>query len=218
MLDSKLILIEGLPGAGKTTTTAQLGQMLQGQGIPCRWYLEEDPDHPIDCADMKLKDLHEKLPPLWETFVRQAKQEVAVTVIESRLWQNTALFMLMAEYPVEQIIRLHQRVCQVLAPLSPVLLYLFQADVEIAQRRICKVRGQDWMEQEMQSLSKYPWFQSCGLNGFDGWLLFFRAWDGVADELFRDFPYRKTRIENPQDDWGRAYREIGDVLGVCLSS
>ena len=186
--------------------------MLQGEGIPCRWYLEEDPDHPIDCADMKLKDLDEKLPPLWAAFVDQAQQEPAVTIIESRLWQNTAMFMLMAEYPLEEIIRLHRQVCQVLAPLSPVLLVLYQADVESAQCRICQARGQTWLAREMKSLRKYPWFQTRGLAGFDGWLGFFQEWDLVADELFRDFPYRKIKIENPQDDWARAYRIIEDFL------
>ena len=136
MLDSKLILIEGLPGAGKTSTTERLGQALQRQGIPCRWHLEEDEGHPIDCSDLKLKDLDEKLPPLWEAFVEGTLQAPTVTIIESRLWQNTALFMLMAEYPVEQIVRLHQQVCQVIGPLSPVLFYLYQSDVEGAQRRM----------------------------------------------------------------------------------
>jgi hypothetical protein len=215
ILKTRLILIEGLPGAGKTSTTTYLGQNLQKQRVPCRWYLEEDPAHPIDCADMKLKNLDEKLPPLWGAFVERAAQEPRVTIIESRLWQNTALFMLMAEYPVEQIIRLHQRVYQVLSPLSPVLLYLYQADVESAQRRICEVRGEAWLAREMRSLRKYPWFQSRGLDGFDGWLGFFQEWDVVADRLYEGWPYRKTKIEDPPNDWDGAYQQMLRFLHPC---
>jgi hypothetical protein len=119
MLNTKLILIEGLPGAGKTTATAHLGTLLQQCGLTCRWFLEGDEPHPITCLDLKLRDLPQKLPPLWKTFTEQVQQDPTVTIIESRLWQNTALFMFMSEYPVAEIIQLHQLVWQVLAPLAP---------------------------------------------------------------------------------------------------
>jgi tRNA uridine 5-carbamoylmethylation protein Kti12 len=51
MIKTKLILIEGLPGAGKTTTAIHLGTDLQEQGLSCRWYLEKDEPHPIACLE-----------------------------------------------------------------------------------------------------------------------------------------------------------------------
>ena len=215
MLDTKLILIEGLPGAGKTTTSIHLGKNLQEAGIPCNWYLEEDVGHPIDCVDFKIKDLQEKLPLLWEAFVERARQNQTVTVIESRLWQNTALFMLMAEYPVEEIMRLHQQVWQVLAPLSPVLLYLYEGDVEGALRRTYKSRGEARMATEFENTNRYPWFQSRGLYDHAGWVQFFQEWLLVAEELFEDWPYHKTKIENPHEDWGRTYQKLQRFLEVA---
>jgi len=54
---TKLILIEGLPGAGKSTTTTHLGSFPQRGGRACRWYLEEDDPHPIACLDFRLENL-----------------------------------------------------------------------------------------------------------------------------------------------------------------
>jgi thymidylate kinase len=85
MLNTKLILIEGLPGVGKTTASVRLGTYLQQQGIACHWYLETDDPHPIACLDFKLEDQAEKLPPLWKVFVEKALQAPTVTIIESRL-------------------------------------------------------------------------------------------------------------------------------------
>ena len=142
--NTKLILIEGIPGAGKTTSCEHLGRRLQQQDIACRWYLEEDDPHPIDCSNFKLKDLAKKLPPLWLAFVENTLRENIVTIIESRLWQNTLLFMFMSEYPIDEKVGVHQLVWQKLSPLSPALIYLHQDDIEIALKQIYRLRSKDW--------------------------------------------------------------------------
>lgn len=214
ILNSKLILIEGLPGAGKTTSSIHLGKFLQRGGFACRWYLENDDPHPIDCSNLKLKDLPQKLPPLWSAFKEQALRENFVTVIESRIWQNTALFMLMDEYPVDEILHVHQLVWEELAPLSPVLLYLFQDDIEIALNRLYTIRSKTVIEQDIQTTSQYKWFQSRGLKDLDGWVQFFKEWQVVAEQLYSDWPFRKTKIHDPHDDWNIAYHQMHRFLQI----
>ena len=72
MLNTKLILIEGLLGSGKSTTAEHLGTFLQQQGIDGRWYLEEDDPHPIPCFDLKLANLTQEWIPLWHSFTERA--------------------------------------------------------------------------------------------------------------------------------------------------
>ncbi len=214
MLTTKLILIEGLPGAGKTTASVHLGTFLQRHGMDCKWYLEKDEPHPIACLDFKLKDLSRKLPHLWTTFTKRARQDPTITIIESRLWQNTALFMFMSEFPVAEIIQLHQLVWQVLAPLAPILVYLHQDHVESALRRLYTFRDEKWLNRTLETTCRYPWFQSRGLTDFTGWVEFFQAWQLVAEQLFHDWPYQKTKIDNPHDDWARAYQQIFRFLQI----
>ena len=208
MTNTKLILIEGIPGAGKTTSCIQLGRMLQEQAVTCRWYLEEDDPHPIDCTDLKLKDLARKLPPMWSAFVAQALRKDDVSIIESRLWQNTLLFMFMSEYPLDEILDIHKMVWKELSPLNPVLIVLYQDDIQIALKRLYTMRNKELIEKDIKTTSQYAWFRSRDLNDLSGWVQFFNEWQAVAAQLFRDWPYAKIKITNPHDDWGVAYQEM----------
>jgi thymidylate kinase len=212
MSDTKLALIEGSPGTGKSTTTRHIGSALQQLGIACRWYLEEDDPHPIACLDFAIKELPDKMIPLWTSFAEHAMQESVVTIIESRLWQNTALFMFMSNIEVEEIVQFNEQMGQALASLSPILVYLDQEDTEAALRRLYALRGEKWMQEALEMTTAYPWFQSRGLKDFAGWVQFFAEWQRVITQLFNDWPHRKIKVQNPHDDWERAYQQIDDYL------
>ena len=218
MSNTKLILIEGIPGAGKTTSCKQLGRVLQQQGITCRWYLENDDPHPIDCAHLKLKDLGEKLPSLWSAFAAQAMKVNDVLIIESRLWQNTLLFMFMSEYPIDEIIDVHKMVLEKLKALYPILIYLYQDDIQIALERLHTLRNKELIEKDIKTTSQYPWFQSRKLNNFNGWVRFFKEWQAVAEQLFSDWPFAKVKITNPHDNWGNTYQEMVRFFEINHSS
>ena len=214
MLKTKLILVEGLPGAGKSTTTEHLGIVLLRHGIECRWYLEDDDPHPIACLDFEIKALPQKMIPLWSSFTKQTTQESCVTVMESRLWQNTALFMYMSEWEADDILRFSKQVWQVLAPLSPILVYLDQDDTESALYRLYTLRGKKWMQWALKKTISYPWFQSRGLSDFAGWVQFFEEWQRMVQRLYNDWPYRKIKIQNPHEDWEKAYQQMYSFLQI----
>ena len=44
----RLVIIEGIPGSGKTTTASFVQAFLDQKGVPNRLYCEGDPDHPAD--------------------------------------------------------------------------------------------------------------------------------------------------------------------------
>lgn len=52
-LDARVILVEGLPGAGKTTLAAGLAHALERRGVAARWLREEDPAHPVTPRALK---------------------------------------------------------------------------------------------------------------------------------------------------------------------
>ena len=218
MPDTRLISVEGFPGAGKSTTTQHIGKKLQQRGIACRWYLEDDESNPIDCIDLEIKGLPEKMIPLWSRFVEQALQESSITVIESRLWQNTALFMHMSNWEASDILRFGCQQAQALAPLSPILVYLDQPDTESALRRLLSLRGEKWMQWALDVTTPYPWFQTRGVKDFNSWIQFFSEWQPVVARLYADWPHRKVKIHNPHDDWGKAYQQLDAFLQEALFS
>lgn len=214
MLNTKLILIEGLPGAGKSATTCHLRTTLEQRGLVCNAFQEEDQPHPIECLDFEIKGLPEKILPLWEKFAEHAIREPAITIIESRLWQNTSMYMYMSECATDEIIRFNRQVWQALESLSPVLLYLDQEDTQRALLRLHINRGKEWMEEALETTSQYKWFRERGLKDFAGWVQFFQEWRQVAERLFCDWPGRKLKIINAHDDWANSYREINKYLQI----
>jgi len=214
MLNTQLVLIEGLPGAGKSTTTVQLGAVLERQGIACRWFREEDDPHPLPCLDFAIQGLPLKMVPLWVDFVQHARQEAFVSIIESRLWQNTGLYMYMSGNEVDAILEFSRAVYQVLSPLSPVLIYLDQEDTEMALRRMSATRGETWLAETLAETLSYPWFKSRGINDFTGWIQFFATWHSVAERLFDEWPYQKIRILDPHADWADAQAKMYSFLQV----
>jgi hypothetical protein len=218
MRSTKLILIEGLPGAGKSTTTAYLQSVLRQNGLDCKQYLEEDNPHPIACLEFALAGLPGKVVPLWERFAGQAVLEPGITIIESRLWQNTAMFMYMGGCDVKEIYQFNEQVSQVLMPLRPILFYLDQDNTEEALHRLDTLRGSKWMREALNMTSSYQWFRSRRLNDFSGWVLFFKEWRLIAENLFSDWPGSKVKILNPHVDWVRAYEQMCRHLGVAAES
>ncbi len=214
MLDTQLILIEGFPGAGKSTTTRYLGEALRQRGAACRWYLEEDTPHPIDCNGFEIKGLTEKMIPLWTGFTAQTLQEPLITLIESRLWQNTALFMYMSNCTVDEIAELNRQQAQALAPLSPALIYLDQPDTEAAMHRLYTTRGEEWIQWALDKTTPYAWFQTRGLMDFAGWEQFFREWQVIAERLFDEWPHHKLKIQDAHQDWEAAYRQMEAFLEI----
>ncbi|HRJ58918.1 MAG TPA: hypothetical protein PLV64_21715, partial [Anaerolineales bacterium] len=47
-MQSKLILLEGIPGSGKSTAGATLQKFFEDTNIPSRFWSEGDFDHPAD--------------------------------------------------------------------------------------------------------------------------------------------------------------------------
>ncbi len=109
MLDTKLVFVEGLPGAGKSTTAEYLAMYLQQHGIPCRWFHELDETNPIPDLDVGIDQYPQKMVAAWRNFAKQAVDDGAVTIIESRLWQNSAMFMYMSTFSEQDVHQFNQQ-------------------------------------------------------------------------------------------------------------
>lgn len=86
----KLYLVEGIPGAGKTTTAREIAKNLREQGLKVHLY-EEGMSHPADCAwqafltKKEYEDFCELCSETWEQSNKQISKEELLNRIEKQV-------------------------------------------------------------------------------------------------------------------------------------
>jgi thymidylate kinase len=91
-------LIEGLPGAGKTTMAEHLCLLARNSKWDAKWYLEESDDHPVHSNLIKAKrresQFIEECLRAWSRFAERHQGNDAVQVLEGSAFQSTVRFMM----------------------------------------------------------------------------------------------------------------------------
>ncbi|MFD1677678.1 hypothetical protein [Alicyclobacillus fodiniaquatilis] len=97
MRDTKLIILDGIPGSGKSTAGPMLADKLTNSNIPNRFYPETEENHPLCIYDRIIGSLESKTEAIWfknkveelfRAFVDARSHVAEVTVIESWLFQD----------------------------------------------------------------------------------------------------------------------------------
>src|SRR2546421_8355846 len=105
-----------------------------------------------------------------------------------------------------------QAVEDIVRPLTPLLVYFYQEDVDQALRAIANERGQEWVKYQVNWKLQAPYSRRLGLEGLDG--LIARDYRALTDQLYAGLGLAKLAIENSRRAW-RAYcqRIMQELLG-----
>jgi len=132
VIKTNLILIEGIPGTGKSTIASKVCEVLGKRGIECKCYQEWSEDNPIEIG--KMEDLSEIISSTnsrsedvlmqWERVAEGIKGLDSVNVIESRFWQTDGMYLFLSGCSEDIIFENNMRVISAISELNPVLIYL----------------------------------------------------------------------------------------------
>jgi hypothetical protein len=215
----RLILVEGFPGAGKSTTAQFLARALARRGAAARWVYEEERPNPL-------------VPPApaggypdWEAFIEArvarwrafaaAAAEHDVTIIpESALLQRPVFAMLTRDAEPARIEALVRRLAEAVAPLAPSLVYLARPDPEAAFRAIGERRGLAWLLHHVQASTGFAFTRARGLTGLDGLLAYWRAHAELCGAIVERLDLPTLVLESGPDGWAERRRRICDFVGV----
>lgn len=232
MQPTRLIIIEGPPGSGKSTTAYKLAERVRQEGLPCRAHLEWDADHPIPIgSDLELDKViatarrrEGEMLAHWQRFGRERQAQPGVTILESRFWQTSLMLMFAAGHPLEGLFAAQQQVVEALLPLQPALVLYTIDDLRSFTARTIEVKEEEWRRGGFPgtwighiyaAMEASPWFAASGLRGEEAYITFLDAWAGVAQQLYQRLPFAKLQIRNPHHDWGAAMQQIEAFLSLA---
>lgn len=157
----RLLIIDGIPGSGKTTTATRIYNRLTSQGIRTRCLLEQAENHPLlppmeqdyalntdEGADAFIRQLVDR----YSQFVEeQLSSSEDISIIESVLFQDIVSVSHLQGMNIAQLQSCTESLQLLLMPLNPHLIYYYHADVEGQWRYICGIRGNEWGPVSFQS-------------------------------------------------------------------
>ena len=230
MIDTKLILIEGVPCSGKSTTAKNLMTDISACGIKCNCFLEWAENNPIFIGKMEdlseiistTKSREQNVLQQWQDFTKSAKQQETVNIIESRFWQTDAMYLYLSGHSEKEVLESNLRLLSLIAELNPVLIYLAPKDIEQLHTDIAKQRNEKWRASGREGsweewgnnvYERQKWFTNRLLNS-KAMARFFNEWASIADRLYERFPFRKIKIQDPQVYWEHTMGSIRDFLEI----
>jgi thymidylate kinase len=209
----RLVLIEGMVGAGKSTTAERLAARLTDRGEDARAFQEFADDHPIrtravdllrgaaPASDAKVYDRDQ-----WDALADRCTRGSEIVIIESTFLQNSVMPHFIDDAPVAVVKEVFADLAARVAPAAPLLVYLRPSDIEAAVRRVHADRGEPWSSRTYAFVSACSWARRRGLVGERAVIELYRDWEQVVDELLSTID--SLVVVDPQRSWDDALRRI----------
>jgi hypothetical protein len=231
MIETRLILIEGPPGSGKSTTAEILAAEIAKTGIACQCFQEWHLENPIAIgSDLDLKQVvttaiarEGEVLRQWQHFAQSRRESEVVTVMESRFWQTSVMLMYAAGSPLESVLDSNRQVTQAVLPLKPTLIYFRIDDLRGFTNRTIEIKEAEWQRAGFPgtwvghiytALEDQSWFTQRGLTGLEAYRAFLEEWAQVSQQLYDQLPFPKITIRNPYRNWLAAMQHMRKFLGL----
>lgn len=173
MTDTRLIIVEGLPATGKSTTASIIADELRNRGRNVVCVDEGVPDHPADYADYDFPDFETErrlILEKWREFVSQADENTVYVFncifLQNPMCETMMRFDLNPEKSGEYI----KEIAEINKPLNPVILYISQPDVRMAVDKVLDERGEKWLNAVIGYHTEQGYGRRSGLQGYDGYI------------------------------------------------
>jgi hypothetical protein len=142
-----IVLFEGLPGSGKTTTSQELAAVYLRRGTPCVWVREEAKDHPLFGPAVRRlhrqTDYDEICLARWRGLVDSPDQPPLI--LDGCAMQSTVRFMFEQNWALDRIESYWQRFEQSTRGLRVALVYFTHPRPDAFIRdHTMHVRGNSW--------------------------------------------------------------------------
>ena len=171
-MKTNLIIVEGLPGSGKSTTAAMIADELQKKGVRALFF-DEGEEHPADYKDYDFPDFEterEKILEKWRDFAGKYDKDT-IYVFNCVFLQNPMCETMMRfDMGYEQSRAYIAEIAEIIKPLDPLIVYIDCPDIRASVDRVLDERGEGWLNAVTDYHVSQGYGKRNGLSGYDGYL------------------------------------------------
>lgn len=170
---TNLIIVEGLPGSGKSTTAAMIAHELNKKGKKVICIDEGAHEHPADYADYDFPDFETermKILERWRSFTEKSDNNT-IYVFNCIFLQNPMCETMM-RFGMDDTdsLKYISEISEIIKPLNPVIIYINQPDVKAAINRVIDERGNDWLNAVIDYHVSQGYGKQNRLSGYEGYI------------------------------------------------
>jgi hypothetical protein len=215
----RLVVVEGIMGSGKSTTVHYIAAQLQRADRRAEPVTEAALPHPVRATDglphwyqpwldVSPAELADRSLAKWQHFVGVTLAGGTVPVIDGQLFHGDLTNLFLMDAGSAAIVDYSRALENIIRPLTPLLVYFYQEDVEHAVRTISAQRGPEWVKYQVDWKLQAPYCRRRGLAGLDGLIALYKDYRTLTDALFAGLGLAKLAIENSQQTWPVYYERI----------
>jgi hypothetical protein len=214
----KLILIEGLPGSGKSTTAQWLHHSFQKSQMSSSWYYELSVNHPLsykfDKGNMTGSQLLTESLDIWQRFIHSSMSECEATIIDSGFFQKNIMHLMNLSVDAKTILQYASQVEALLSQFDTYFVYLDSSNAEVHMQSAFNLRGKRFQEALTVWANKTEYSASKGYQGTEGCLKYWRDYKSLCDRIYERLKFNKIEIDVATGQWSEHYRTLSRFLAV----
>lgn len=212
MTDTRLILVDGLPGSGKSTLSKWLSDELSARNIGHTLLEEQVENHPLRIYDPiytdftqldQSREFRRRTVDLYWAFVASRRDNPQATIVDGWFFGATIGFTMSFRMDWSDSTDFAFDLMEMVYALDPVVIYIAQADVEMNWRRTCEMRGDEWVKKH------------CGFTEDIDYVKAGISWSAIQEyclAIIRSWTVPKLIIENTDYDWDDHKAKISEFL------
>ena len=139
----------------------------------------------------------------WARFAEAARVAPEVVILESCFLQNP-LTVLLAKHNVEPAFATEhlKRLAAAVAPLMPLLVYLWQTDTRATLEQVARERPTEWLDYVIGYVTGQAWGRATGARGFDGMVAFYEMRKALELQTLPELGIAGLAVENADKSAG----------------
>ena len=213
----KILLVEGQPGAGKTTYCELITKRLTSVGIQPAYVDEGTQDASVfgDFWDVFPSDwrvVARDLPSSWKRYICGHAGRAGVHVFDNSL-MNQVQYLMILGAPMEAILGFFNEVTQSFSQIDVAMIFL-DGHSEALTNRAYESRQFGWGDRVAGLLERYPFQIERNRTGRQGMTQFFADAQVLKRKLLSHWPYGIVRYDVTGGSCGDKASAIYDFLGV----